>query len=314
MYMIRPRSVFAVALAIGFTSSVLAVPIDTALSSSTVVVDGARFDSVPETQQSSASVSCLAHLHKTYERPDDVLVTRRADSDTLSRDLNILIETKNRRSNKASLTSHPGIFPPHSISWYQPSDRSLGHEQLYDSRTNVRRADGGPLEPSIVTNSLPLGGAKKKVTFLENPVSQVKILEAPPQSSEAALAAKKLEEAKTASQELNDKLKALYNKKPMRSASFGRPSGGSKPAGSPIQRGKPSGSPIQPLTSQNVKDMTSEEYHASLFGYRKPPKDTGCGPESGTAGLEALAAASSTRKEKVDYRQVNEAEINSTST
>ncbi|KAJ3807417.1 hypothetical protein F5876DRAFT_68136 [Lentinula aff. lateritia] len=271
MYMIRPRSVFAVALAIGSTSSVLAVPIDTALSSSTVVVDGARFDSVPETQQSS----CLAHLHQTYERPHDVLVTRRADSDTLSRDLNILIETKNRRSNKASLTSHhPGIFPPHSISWYQPSDRSLGHEQLYDSRTNVRRADGGPVKPSRVTSS-PLGGAGKKVTFLENPVSQVKILEASPQSSEAVLAAKNLEEAKTASQELNDKLRALYDKKPMRSVILGRPSGGSKPAGSPIQRGKPSGSPIQPLTPQNVKDMTSEEYHASLFGYRKPPKDTG---------------------------------------
>ncbi|KAJ3864638.1 hypothetical protein EV359DRAFT_63856 [Lentinula novae-zelandiae] len=36
-----------------------------------------------------------------------------------------------------------------------------------------------------------------------------------------------------------------------------------------------------------------------------------CGPKSGTAGLEVLAAASSTRKEKVDYRQVNEAEDDS---
>ncbi|KAJ3932755.1 MAG: hypothetical protein NXY57DRAFT_86796 [Lentinula lateritia] len=113
--MIRSCSVFAIALAIGSTSSILAVPIDTALSSSAVVVDGARFDFVPKTQQSSVSVSCLAHLHENFERPHDVLATRRADSDTLSRDLNTLIETKNRRSNKASLASHPGIFPPHSI-------------------------------------------------------------------------------------------------------------------------------------------------------------------------------------------------------
>ncbi|KAJ4473424.1 hypothetical protein C8J55DRAFT_519463 [Lentinula edodes] len=101
MYMIHPRSVFAVALVIGSASSILAVPIDT-----TVVVDGARLDSVPKIPQSSASVSCLAHLHDTSERPHDVLVTRRADSDTLPRDLSILIETKNRRSNKASLISH----------------------------------------------------------------------------------------------------------------------------------------------------------------------------------------------------------------
>ncbi|KAJ3906208.1 hypothetical protein F5879DRAFT_672618 [Lentinula edodes] len=240
MYMIRSRSVFAVALAIGSASSVFAVPINT-----TVVVDGARLDSVPKIQQSSASVSCLAHLHETSERPHAVLVTRRADSDMLSRDLSILTETKNRRSNK-------------------PSDRSLGHEQLHDSRTNVRRADGGPLKPSRVTKSSP-SGVKKKVTFLPNPVSQVKILEAPPQSSEAALAAKKLEEAKRASQKYNEELSALYDKikQPMRPVSLGRPSAGRKPGGSPIR----------PLTQKNVKDMTSEEYHALLFGYRKPSKD-----------------------------------------
>ncbi|KAJ3914018.1 hypothetical protein F5877DRAFT_71072 [Lentinula edodes] len=259
MYMIRSRSVFAVALAIGSASSVFAVPINT-----TVVVDGARLDSVPKIQQSSASVSCLAHLHETSERPHAVLVTSRADSDMLSRDLSILTETKNRRSNKASLISHLGIFPPHSISRYQPSDRSLGHEQLHDSRTNVRRADGGPLKPSRVTKSSP-SGVKKKVTFLQNPVSQVKILEAPPQSSEAALAAKKLEEAKRASQKYNEELSALYDKikQPMRPVSLGRPSAGRKPGGSPIR----------PLTQKNVKDMTSEEYHALLFGYRKPSKD-----------------------------------------
>ncbi|KAH7870385.1 uncharacterized protein C8R40DRAFT_645099 [Lentinula edodes] len=240
MYMIRSRSVFAVALAIGSASSVFAVPINT-----TVVVDGARLDSVPKIQQSSASVSCLAHLHETSERPHAVLVTSRADSDMLSRDLSILTETKNRRSNK-------------------PSDRSLGHEQLHDSRTNVRRADGGPLKPSRVTKSSP-SGVKKKVTFLQNPVSQVKILEAPPQSSEAALAAKKLEEAKRASQKYNEELSALYDKikQPMRPVSLGRPSAGRKPGGSPIR----------PLTQKNVKDMTSEEYHALLFGYRKPSKD-----------------------------------------
>lgn len=139
----------------------------------------------------------------------------------------------------------------------------MGHEPLYDSRTNVRRADGGPFKPSRVTKSSP----RKKVTFLKNPVSQVRILEAPPQSSEEALAAKKLEEDKTASQKLNDELNALYDKKPMRSVSLGRPSEGRQPAGSPIQ----------PLTLEKLQNMTSEEYHATLFGYRKPPKDTDTG-------------------------------------
>ncbi|GAW03616.1 hypothetical protein LENED_005354 [Lentinula edodes] len=39
------------------------------------------------------------------------------------------------------------------------------------------------------------------------------------------------------------------------------------------------------------------------------PYVTGTGKKTERAGLEVLAAASSTRKEKVDYGQVNEAEI-----